>query len=337
MMNDNISKIPGPERAAIFMMSMGEQSAAEILKHMGPKEVQRVGTAMASLKNVSNATVQLVLNEFVKVVEERSAVGVDSDEYIRKVLVGALGEDKAGGVIDRILLGRNSKGLDSLKWMDPRAVADVVHNEHPQIIAIVLSYLESDHAAEVLNHLPTSARTDVLMRIATLDGVAPAALQELNEVLEKQFSGNTNIQSSGVGGVRVAANILNFMETAEETTITAAISAQDATLAEAIQEQMFVFENLIEVDDRGFQTILREIQTDQLVIALKGADDAMKEKIYKNMSTRAAEMLREDLDAKGPVRVKDVTDAQKEILAVARRLAEAGEISLGGKGEEEYV
>jgi flagellar motor switch protein FliG len=336
-MNDNLSKIPGPERAAIFMMSMGEQSAAEILKHMGPKEVQKVGTAMASLKNVTNATVHSVLNEFARVVEERSSVGIDSDEYIRKVLVGALGEDKAGSVIDRILLGRNSKGLDSLKWMDPRSVADVVHNEHPQIIAIVLSYLESDHAAEVLSHLPQAARTDVLMRIATLDGVAPAALQELNEVLEKQFSGSANMQSSGVGGIKVAANILNFMETAEEADITAAITEQDANLAQEIQEQMFVFENLVEVDDRGIQALLREIQSDQLVVALKGAEDAMKEKIFKNMSTRAAEMLREDLDARGPVRVRDVADAQKEILAVARRMAEAGDISLGGKGDEEYV
>jgi flagellar motor switch protein FliG len=336
-MNDNLSKIPGPERAAIFMMSMGEQSAAEILKHMGPKEVQKVGTAMASLKNVTNATVHSVLNEFARVVEERSSVGIDSDEYIRKVLVGALGEDKAGNVIDRILLGRNSKGLDSLKWMDPRSVADVVHNEHPQIIAIVLSYLESDHAAEVLSHLPQAARTDVLMRIATLDGVAPAALQELNEVLEKQFSGSANMQSSGVGGIKVAANILNFMETAEEAVITAAITEQDANLAQEIQEQMFVFENLVEVEDRGIQALLREVQSDQLVVALKGAEDAMKEKIFKNMSTRAAEMLREDLDARGPVRVRDVADAQKEILAVARRMAEAGDISLGGKGDEEYV
>lgn len=336
-MDDKIEKISGPERAAIFMMSLGEQYAAEVLKHMGPKDVQKVGTAMASLSNVSNARVQTVLNEFARIVEERSSVGVDSDDYIRNVLIGALGEDKAGSVIDRVLLGRNSKGLDSLKWMDPRAVADVVHNEHPQIIALVLSHLDSDHAAEVLTHLPESTRTDVLMRIATLDGVAPVALQELNEVLEKQFSGSSSMQSSGVGGVKVAANILNFMGSAAETAITESITEHDAELAQSIQDQMFVFENLIEIDDRGIQAILREVQSDQLIVALKGADDTMKEKIFSNMSSRAAEMMREDLDAKGPVRLKDVEDAQKEMLAIARRMADAGEIALGGKGDDEYV
>jgi flagellar motor switch protein FliG len=336
-MNELIEEIPGSERAAIFMMSLGEHNAAEVLKHMGPREVQKVGTAMAALSNVSNIRVDRVLSEFTRVLEQQSSVGVDSDEYVRKVMIGALGEVKAGSVIDRILAGRNSKGLDSLKWMDPRAVADVVHNEHPQIIAIVLSHLESDHAAEVLNHLPENIRSDILMRIATLDGVAPSALQELNEVLEKQFSGGTGSQSSGVGGVKVAAGILNFMDSATEAAITASISEQDAELAQNIQDKMFVFENLIEVDDRGIQAILREVQTDLLIVALKGADQDMKNKIFSNMSSRAAEMLREDLDAKGPVRLKDVEEAQKEILAVARSKADAGELSLGAKGDDEYV
>ena len=336
-MNEVVEKIPGPERAAIFMMSLGEQGAAEVLKHMGPREVQKVGTAMATLNNVSNAQVTHVLTEFAGVIEEQSAVGIGSDDYIRNVLIGALGEDKAGGVIDRILMGKNAKGLESLKWMDPRAVADVVKNEHPQIIAIVLSYLESDHAAEVLSHLQDRTRTDVLMRIATLDGVPPVALQELNEVLEKQFSGSSKMQKSGVGGVKTAADILNFMDGASETAITEAITEQDEALAQSIQEQMFVFENLLEVDDRGMQAILRDVQSDSLILALKGADDAMKEKIFSNMSSRAAEMMRDDLEAKGPVKLKEVEDAQKEILAVAKRLADAGDISLGGKGDDEYV
>jgi len=336
-MSDNINNASGSEKAAIFMMSLGEQKAAEVLKHMGPKEVQKIGTIMASLNNVSNEKVESVLGAFVESANKQSGVGVDSDEYIRNMLTTALGEDKAGNVIDRILLGKNSKGLDSLKWMDPRSVAGVVQNEHPQIIAIVMSYLESEHAAEVLQHLPERARSDVLMRIATLDGVPPAALQELNQVLEKQFAGNSNVQSSGVGGVKTAAGILNFMDSEMESAITEVITEHDAELAQNIQSQMFIFDNLLEIEDRGMQAILREIQSEQLIVALKGADDAIKEKIFSNMSSRAAEMMREDLEAKGPVRLKDVEEAQKEVLAVAKRLADAGEISLGGKGDEEYV
>lgn len=336
-MNDLVEKISGAERAAIFMMSLGEQGAAEVLRHMGPKEVQKVGTAMAALSSVSNHRVDSVLSEFTRLVEEQSSVGIDSDEYVRKVMIGALGEVKAEGVLDRILAGRNSKGLDSLKWMDPRAVADVIHNEHPQIIAIVLSHLESDHAAEVLSHLPENVRSDILMRIATLDSVAPAALRELNEVLEKQFTGSASSQSSGVGGVEVAAGILNFMDSASETAITEAITKQDAELSQNIQDKMFVFEDLVDVDDRGMQSILREVQSDLLVVALKGADEQIREKIFSNMSSRAADMLRDDLDAKGPVRLKEVEEAQKEILAVARRMADAGELSLGGRGDDEYV
>ena len=335
--NEALENISGSERAAIFMMSLGEESAANVLKHMDPKEVQKVGTAMASLSGVSNAKVEKVLTSFSQVIQEESGVGVGTDEYIRNMLVTALGEDKAGSVIDRILLGRNSKGLESLKWMDPRAVADVVKNEHPQIMAIVMSYLDSDHAAEVLSHLQDRMQADVLMRIASLDGVPPIALQELNEVLEQQFSGSSNVQSSGVGGVKTAADILNFMDGASETAITEAITEQDADLAQSIQDQMFVFENLMDVDDRGMQAILRDVQSDQLIIALKGADEAMKEKIFSNMSQRAAEMMRDDLEAKGPVKLKEVEDAQKEILAVAKRLADAGDISLGGSGDEEYV
>lgn len=336
-MADVKEKISGTERAAIFMMSLGEKNAAEVLKHMGPKEVQKVGMIMASLNNVSNEKLEVVLTDFLERASQQSGVGIDADEYIRNMLNGALGEEKASSVIDRILLGKNSKGLESLKWMDPRAVAGVVQNEHPQIIAIVMSYLESDHAAEILMHLPERARSDVLMRIATLDGVPPAALVELNQILETQFAGNNNVKSSGVGGVKTAASILNFMDGATESAITEAISEHDATLAEAIQSQMFVFDNLIDIDDRGIQAILRDIQSDQLILALKGADDAIQEKIFSNMSSRAADMMREDLEAKGPVRVKDVEDAQKEILGVAKRLADAGEISLGGKGDDEYV
>jgi len=330
-------KISGPERAAIFMMSLGEQSAAEVLKHMSPREVQQVGSAMASLNNVSNEKVHAVLGQFAEHMREQSAVAVDSAEYVRNVLIGALGEKKASGLLDRILQDKNNKGLDSLKWMDPRAVAEVIQNEHPQIIAIVLASLESDHAAEVLMHIPENNRSDVLMRIATLDDVSPAALDELNGVLEKQFSAETNVQSTDVGGIKTAASILNLIDSDAEAAITVSITEKDADLAKEISDKMFVFENLLAVDDRGIQSILREVQSDTLIVALKGADVEMKEKIFSNMSSRAAEMMREDLDAKGPVRLKDVEEAQKAILETATRMAESGDISLGGKGDDEYV
>ncbi|MGB5398172.1 MAG: flagellar motor switch protein FliG, partial [Gammaproteobacteria bacterium] len=313
-MADSGSQISGAERAAIFMMSLGEQMAAEVLKHMEPKEVQKVGSAMASLSNVPRGRVSEVLDKFRQVMHEQSPVGIGADDYVRKVLIAALGEEKASGVIDRVLNGKNSKGLDSLKWMDPRAVADVVRNEHPQIIAIVLSYLESDHAAEVLKNLPEASRSEVIMRVATLDSVPPAALAELNEVLEKQFSGASGAQSAGVGGVKTAAGIMNFIDGDLEAAINEAVTEKDAELAQQIMDQMFVFDNLLEIDGRGIQAILREVQSDNLIIALKGADEPVKNKIFSNMSARAAEMMREDLDAKGPVRLKDVEEAQKEVL-----------------------
>lgn len=333
----SIKNMSGAERAAIFMMSMGEHSAAQVLKHMSPKEVQKIGSVMATLNNVPNEKVESVIGAFVETANTQSAVGVDSDEFIRNMLNSALGEDKASSVIDRILTDKNPKGLESLKWMDPRSVADVVKNEHPQIIAIVLSYLDSGHAAEILQYLPERSRSDVLMRVATLEGVPPAALQELNQVLEKQFSGSSGLKKSGVGGIKLAADILNVMGTDSESMITESITELDEELAQQIQEQMFVFDNLLTIDDRGIQAILRDVQSEQLITALKGADDAIKEKIFGNMSSRAADMMREDLEAKGPVRLKDVEDAQKEILAVAQRLAESGDISLGGKGDDEYV
>ncbi|MGB5518745.1 MAG: flagellar motor switch protein FliG, partial [Gammaproteobacteria bacterium] len=256
-MTDNIS---GSERAAIFMMSLGEHGAAEVLKHMGPKEVQEIGSAMASLNNVSNEKVHAVLGEFAEILQGQSAVGVDSIEYVRKVLIGALGEDKATGLLDRILEGKTSKGLESLKWMDPRVVAEVISNEHPQIIAIVLSTLESDHAAEILMHVPENSRSDVVMRIATLDNVSPNALDDLNEVLEKQLTNSASSKSMGVGGIKTAASILNLVDSDTEAAITASITEKDAELAEEISDKMFVFENLLAVDDRGIQSILREVQ-----------------------------------------------------------------------------
>jgi len=327
----------GTQRAAILLMSLGEGEAAAVLKHMGAKEVQKVGAAMATISNVSKEQAASVLDDFVGAIEGQTSLGVGADDYVRKVLVNALGEDKAGGIIDRILMGRNTKGLDALKWMEPRAVADLIRNEHPQIMAIVLAHLDADQAAEVLGNIPENKRGDVLMRIATLDGIQPGALQELDEIMERQFSGQGALKTSSVGGIKSAANILNFIGGGGEEKLLKAIADADQDLGQKIQDLMFVFDDLAEVDDKSMQALLREVATDKLGLALKGADPKVREKITKNMSKRAAEMLLEDMEAKGPVKLSEVEAAQKEILATARRLAEAGTIQLGGKGAEEYV
>jgi flagellar motor switch protein FliG len=326
----------GTERAAILLLTLGEQAAAEVLKHMGAKDVQRLGGAMATMSNVSRKEVSGILTEFSTGVESQTSLGVGADEYIRNVLVNALGEEKASSIIDRILLGHSSKGLEALKWMDPRAVADMVRQEHPQIIAIVLAYLDPDHAAEVVAAFPDWLRVDIVMRIATLDGIQPSALSELDEILERRFAGNSVSKTSTLGGPKVAANILNFLDGSQSGRVMDDMNRADEALAIKIQDLMFVFDNLLEVDDRGMQELLRGVSTDRLLLALKGADERLKDKIFANMSQRAAEMLKEDMAARGPVKLSEVESAQKEILAIARKMADAGTLALGGSGEE-YV
>ncbi|MBT8429154.1 MAG: flagellar motor switch protein FliG, partial [Gammaproteobacteria bacterium] len=254
-----VQKLSGLERSALLMLGLGEQHAAEILRHMGPKEVQEIGLAMAGLTQVTNSQMELVMQKFVGAIGEQTSLGMGSDQYIRNMLTTALGADKAGGIIDRILLGRNSKGLEQLKWMDARAIAELIRHEHPQIIAIVMSFLDPDQAAGVLSEFPERVRTDVIMRVASLDGIQPAALQELDEILEKQFSGGANVQSSSLGGIKKAADILNFVDGMIESKVIEQISESDDELSQQIQDNMFVFENLIDIDDRGMQTLLREV------------------------------------------------------------------------------
>jgi flagellar motor switch protein FliG len=278
-----------------------------------------------------------VMGEFVDIVGDQTSVGVGADGYIRKMLTQALGEDKAGNLIDRILLGGSTSGLDSLKWMEPRAVADVIRHEHPQIQAIVVAYLDPDQSGEVLAQIDHKVRLDIVLRVSSLNTVQPAALKELNLILEKQFSGSSNTTRASLGGIKRAADIMNFLDSSTEGQLMDSIREVDEDLSSQIEDLMFVFDNLADVDDRGIQALLREVSSDVLVLALKGADEAIKEKVFKNMSKRAAELLRDDLEAKGPVRVSDVETAKKEILTIARRMAEAGEIVLGGKGGEEMV
>ena len=327
------SKLRHIDQAAILLMSLGEQDAAEILKHMGPKEVQRIGTAMTQLSNVQQSDVQSVVGNFLDEVRTLTGLGVGADGYIRKMLVTALGEDKAHGLIDRILLGGNTTGLDTLKWMESRSVADIIRNEHPQIQAIVIAYLDADQAAGILSFFSEKVRIDIMMRVASLDTVQPNALQELNDILEKQFAGNASSQTKAMGGYKVAAEIMNNLDGSIEADLMDSIKELDEDMGNQIQDLMFVFDNLKDVEDRGIQALLREVSSEVLIVALKGADEALQEKIFQNMSKRAAELLRDDLETKPPMRLSDVEAAQKEILTIARRMAESGEITLGGSGE----
>ncbi|WP_406667005.1 flagellar motor switch protein FliG [Gallaecimonas sp. GXIMD1310] len=333
----DVSKLNGIEKTAILLLSLTEEDAASILRHLEPKQVQKVGMTMAAMEDFSQDKVLAVHKSFIEDIQQYSSIGFDSQDFIRKALNHALGEDKAGALIDKIILGGSATGLDSLKWMDARQVANIILNEHPQIQTIVLSYLDPDQSAEILSQFPERVRLDLLMRIANLEEVQPAALQELNEIMEKQFAGQSGAQAAKMGGLKAAANIMNFLDTAVESQVMEGIREMDEEMSQQIQDLMFVFENLAELDDRAVQTLLRDVQQDVLIKALKGADDALREKMFKNMSKRAAELMRDDLEAMGPIRISEVESAQKEILGVARRLADAGEIALGGGGGEEFV
>lgn len=335
--NKALDGITWLNRAAILLMSVGEADAAEVLKHLGPKEVQRVGTAMSGLSEVRQEQLEGAVRLFLEEVGGQTSLGIGANDYIRNMLTQALGADKATGLIDRILLGGNTTGLDTLKWMEPRAVADIIRNEHPQIQAIVIAYLEPDQSAEILAQFSEKVRLDIVMRVAALETVQPIALQELNSILEKQFSSSAGTQAQSLGGVKTAAEIMNFLESSVEAEIMDGIKTVDEDLAAEIADLMFVFENLSEIDDRGIQMLLREVPTDLLKVALRGSDQKLQEKMLGNMSKRAAEILRDDMEAMGPVKLSDVETAQKEILTIARRMSDSGEIALGGTGGEAMV
>lgn len=327
----------GVMKSAVLMLAIGEDEAAEVMKYLTPKEVQKLGAAMATLNSVGREQVETTVNDFLTVADESSDFGLDSDEYIRSVLNKALG-DKASSVLDRILQNRDSSGIESLKWMDAPTVAELIMNEHPQIIATILVHLDADHASEILSQFTDRLRQDTLLRIATLDGVQPTALNELNDVLSKLLSGNESIKKQSMGGVKVAAEIMNYFGGDVEATAMEGLKTYDEDLAQQIMDTMFVFDDIIEIDDKGIQVMLREVQSETLIIALKGTTAEMREKIFKNMSSRAAEMMREDLESKGPVKLSEVEAQQKQMLQIVRRLADEGQIMLGGKGsEDEYV
>ena len=327
----------GVQSSAILLLALGEDCAAEVFKHLSPKEVQRIGERMARLTTVADTQFDDVLARFERTVDSQRSLVSDTGAYVSNVLRRALGEDKAGLLIDRIVQGRDVSGIESLKWMDPAAIAELIRNEHPQIIATILVHLDRDHASGVLASFDERTRNDVMLRIATLDGIQPNALKELNDVLSKVLAGGDRVRKAPLGGPKTAAEILNFMGSGSDASVLESIRQGDAELATKIEEQMFTFSDLLKLDNRAMQRLLRDVPGEQLVVALKGADPEMREKVFANMSSRAAETLRDDLDSKGPVRMSDVDTEQKAILKVARRLADEGEIMLGGGGDESFV
>ena len=327
----------GLEDSAILLMSLGEEEAAEVFKHLAPKEVQRLGETIAKLKTVSRERVEQVLARFTSDAGETSMLVGDTDEYVKSVLRKALGDDKANLLIDRILQGGDVSGIESLKWMDPASVAELLRNEHPQIVAAILVHLEFDQAADVLKNFTERQRNEVMVRVATLDGIQPSALKDLNEVMGKVLAGGERMKKSMMGGVKPAAEIINMMGSAIETSVLDYIREADGDLAQKIMDNMFTFDDLLKVDDRGIQALLKEVQSESLIVALKGATPELREKIFTNMSTRAAETLREDLESRGPVRVSEVEAEQKEMLKIVRRLADEGQIVLSGGGDDQFL
>lgn len=332
--NDPLEGLNGAQRSAILMLALHDDGAAEVFKHLSQQEVQEVSTAMTQIEHVSHAQMNAVLDAFIDEQEEYVTLR-NSNEYIRSVLSKALGEERAASLLEDIFESKGGSGIDTLNLMEASMVSELIRDEHPQIIATVLVHLDRRQAAAVLELFDDKLRNDVVLRIATFSGVQPAALQELTEVLTGMLDGQT-LKRSKMGGVRTAAEILNIMNTALEEAAIETVRAHSEDLAQKIIDEMFLFENLIDLDDRSIQILLKEIDTDSLVVALKGAPEDLVDAFLRNMSTRAADMVREDMEARGPMRVSQVEAEQKAILQVARRLAESGEIIIGG-GDDTYV
>jgi flagellar motor switch protein FliG len=328
-----MANLSGVQRAAVLMLLLGEQQAAEIIKYMDPKEVQALGAAMVSVADLSQEAVNTVLDQFVATIKKQTSLGLGTTDYVEKVFKRALGDDKAASVLGRIMPGQSSKGLDILRWMDARSIADMIRGEHAQVIAIILSVLEHEVAADVLNFLPPAARPEIIQRVASLETVQPSAMEELEAIMKKQFANNSSAKSSSFGGIKAAAKIMNFTKTELESSIMTGLSEIDEDLMLKIQDNMFTFENLMSVDNRGIQVLMRNVEPDLLMIALKGANDGVQAKFFDNMSERARGMFRDDMEAKGPLRIADVEDAQKKIMRIARKLSDAGDLVLGG-GED---
>jgi len=323
-----VAALSNTQRAAVMLMLLGEDEAASVIRHLAPKEVQHLSAAMISVADLSREWVSAVLDGFIATIKKQTNIGGGID-YLENVLKNAIGEDKASSVLSRIMPASANRGLEVLQWMDARSISEMIEHEHPQIIAIVLSFLDHDVAADVLRFLPEGLRPEVLSRVASLETIQPTAMQELEAIMRKQFSSNSSLKSSSVGGVKAAAKIMNYVKSDIEQGMMRAMSSKDADLAQRIQDNMFAFENLEGSDNRSIQTLMRNVPTELLMVALKGADDILKDKFLLNMSQRAREMFVEEMEAKGPMRLSEVEEARKQILRTARRLSDAGEMMLG--------
>ncbi|MBW8760541.1 MAG: flagellar motor switch protein FliG [Burkholderiales bacterium] len=333
----NVKEDQSVEDAAILLMSLGEEEAAAVFKHLAPKEVQKLGETIARMKSITRERMDGVLDRFGTIAQSQHVLVQDTDEYVKAVLRKALGEDKANLLIDRILQGSDVTGIESLKWMDASSVAELLRNEHPQIVAAILVHLDFDQSSSVLKSFTERQRNEVLIRIATLDGIQPSALKDLNEVMSKVLAGGEKLKKASLGGVKTAAEIINLMGSSVETSALDYIREADNELAQKIMDNMFTFDDLNKLDDKGFRSLLKEVQSESLVIALKGATPELREKVFRNVSTRAAETLREDLDSRGPVRVSEVESEQKEMLKIVRRLVDEGQIVLASGGADDFL
>jgi len=334
---DAIVELTGTQKSAILMMLLGEDEAAEILKNLSPREVQHLGGAMYSVQGVEQNTVNAVLDEFLAIIKQQTSLGLGAGNYIRNVLTKALGGDKAQSVLSRITPASSERPIEILDWMDARAISELIIDEHPQIVALIISYLDYGLAADVLGLLPIELQPEVVRRIATLETVQPDAVRELERVMQQKFQANTTLRASQIGGVKAAAKIMNFTKTAMEQRIMKDIKKENKDLMQSIQDNMFVFDSLVISDERSLQTLLRAIDAELLVLALKGADEVLREKLFSCMSTRAAANIKDEMEALGPVRLTEVQEAQKQIIAVARKMSDDGTIVLAGRGGDEMV
>ena len=333
-LDSEFTSMTSTEQAAIIVLLLGEQQASDIIKYLNPREVQALGSAMMSVADIPQESVNAVLDDFVQTIKKQTNLGLGTNEYVETVFKRALGEDKASTVLGRILPGASSKGLEILRWMDPRAITDMISGEHPQVIAIIISVLEYDIAADVLNFLPAEKRAEILQRVANLESVQPSAMEELERIMKQQFSNNSSAKSSSFGGVKTAAKIMNFVKVDLESKIMGDLSAIDEDIMLKIQDSMFTFDNLSMVDNKAIQVLMRNVDQDMLMVALKGAGEEVKEKFFDNMSQRARAMFVDDMESKGPMRISDVEDAQKTIMRLARKLSDAGELVLAGRGDD---
>lgn len=331
------NQLTGAQKSAILMMLLGEDGAAEILKNLSPKEVQSLGKEMYSVKNVGQETVNAVLNEFLDIVREHTGLGFGTDGYIQNVFQKALGDEKAETILSRITPTEAQKPIDLLEWMDARSIAEIISTEHPQIISLVLSYLDHDLAAEALQFIPEDLQPEIITRIATLDTVQPEALYNLQEVLKRKFKENTAVKATKIGGVEAAAKIMNFSNSSTEQKVLQSMKETNSDLLTAIQDQMFVFENLSLSEERDLQVLLREVEEDILILALKGADEILREKLLSCVSKKAASNIRDEIAIMGPVKLTEVRKAQKQIVTIARELSAEGKLVLAGTGGEEMI